>query len=107
MAREKILVVEDEEDIQNLVLFNLHKEGYRAVGADSGEQGLEAALSELPDLVARRHHNPPVVVPSCRYLERSKCWFDMYCDLVLSYNDIFDDDFNDLPFFLIIPIFPP
>jgi two-component system phosphate regulon response regulator PhoB len=51
MAKEKILVVEDEEDIQNLVLFNLTREGYRAVGADSGEKALEAARSEAPDLV--------------------------------------------------------
>jgi two-component system phosphate regulon response regulator PhoB len=51
MAKEKILVVEDEEDIQSLVLFNLTREGYRAVGADSGEKALEAARAEPPDLV--------------------------------------------------------
>ena len=51
MGREKILVVEDEQDIQSLVLFNLTREGYRAVGADSGEKALEAARREAPDLV--------------------------------------------------------
>jgi len=51
MTKERILVVEDEEDIQNLVLFNLDKEGYRTSGADSGEQALKEAHAEPPDLV--------------------------------------------------------
>ncbi len=43
MAREHILVIEDEGDILELIRYNLAKEGYRVTGAASGEEGLEAA----------------------------------------------------------------
>jgi two-component system alkaline phosphatase synthesis response regulator PhoP len=51
MSEENILVVEDEKDIQELVRYNLSKEGYRVTCADSGEEGLKTALSLHPDLV--------------------------------------------------------
>lgn len=43
MANEHILVVEDEEDILELVRYNLAQEGYRVTGVGSGEEGLRAA----------------------------------------------------------------
>lgn len=51
MSEENILIVEDEKDIQELVRYNLSKEGYRVTCADSGEEGLKTALSLHPDLV--------------------------------------------------------
>ncbi len=51
MPTEKILVVEDEENIQELIRYNLVKEGYQVNCALSGEKGLEAARTENPDLV--------------------------------------------------------
>ncbi|MCX6833102.1 MAG: response regulator transcription factor [candidate division Zixibacteria bacterium] len=51
MPKESILVVEDEEDILELVKYNLAKEGYRVSGATSGEVGLKTARSSLPDLI--------------------------------------------------------
>jgi two-component system, OmpR family, alkaline phosphatase synthesis response regulator PhoP len=51
MPKESILVVEDEEDILELVKYNLAKEGYRVSGAASGEVGLKTARSNLPDLI--------------------------------------------------------
>lgn len=51
MAKEKILVIEDEEDIQELVKYNLAKEGYQVQGELTGEAGLETARRMLPDLV--------------------------------------------------------
>ncbi|MBN2024197.1 MAG: response regulator transcription factor [Pirellulales bacterium] len=51
MARETILVVEDEAEIQELLRYNLAKEGYRVCLASSGEQALMAAQSESPQLV--------------------------------------------------------
>ena len=51
MAKEKILVVDDEEDILRLVSFNLSREGYAVVSASSGEQALAAAMSEEPGLI--------------------------------------------------------
>ena len=51
MAKEHILVVEDEDDIQELVRYNLAKEGYRVAQALSGEDGFKAAKSSNPDLI--------------------------------------------------------
>ncbi len=47
----KILVVDDEASIVNIISFNLKKEGYEVITANDGETGLELALSEKPDLV--------------------------------------------------------
>jgi len=51
MAKQRILVVEDEEDILALIQYNLGKEGFLVSTSDSGESGLEQARRELPDLV--------------------------------------------------------
>lgn len=51
MAREKILVVDDEQDILDLVSYNLKKEGYNVVAVTSGEEAISAARSASPDLV--------------------------------------------------------
>jgi len=48
---KKILIVEDEEDILDLIAFHVGKEGYRVLTAKDGERGLEIAFKEAPDLV--------------------------------------------------------
>ena len=51
MAKEHILVVEDEEDILELLRYNLAKEGFRVTGVVSGEEAVRAARSTPPDLI--------------------------------------------------------
>jgi two-component system, OmpR family, alkaline phosphatase synthesis response regulator PhoP len=51
MSRENILVVEDEDDIAELVRYNLAKQNYSVAIASSGEKGLETARRNKPDLV--------------------------------------------------------
>ncbi len=51
MGNEKILVVDDEEDILELVRHNLSKEGYSVTRAQSGEKALELASSIPFDLM--------------------------------------------------------
>ena len=51
MAKEKILVVEDEDDIRELIQYNLQKEGYRVVSVSNGEAALKKFKVEKPDLV--------------------------------------------------------
>ncbi len=48
---KKILVVEDEKAIADILEFNLKKEGYEVVCAYDGEAGLAKALEENPDLI--------------------------------------------------------
>ena len=43
MAHENILAVEDDEDILELLKYNLAKEGYRVTAVTTGEEGLQLA----------------------------------------------------------------
>lgn len=49
--QKTILVVDDEEDLLDLIEYNLKKEGYRVLRAEDGREGLTAAREFLPDLV--------------------------------------------------------
>jgi len=51
MIKEKILVVDDEEDILELIRFNLHREGYDVVCAGTGEAALEILKNQTVDLI--------------------------------------------------------
>ncbi len=51
MAVDKILVVDDEEDLLELISYNLGKEGYRVTCVASGEAAVHEAKQNLPDLV--------------------------------------------------------
>jgi two-component system alkaline phosphatase synthesis response regulator PhoP len=51
MAKEKILVVDDEEDILELVRYNLSREGYRVTGSLTGEDALRKVRSDTFDLI--------------------------------------------------------
>jgi two-component system alkaline phosphatase synthesis response regulator PhoP len=51
MSGEKILVVDDEENIRELVRYNLAREGYQVTTVGSGEEALKQASSKLPDLI--------------------------------------------------------
>ena len=51
MPNESILVVDDEEDILELVRYNLVKEGYHVSGTLTGEEALKKARTESFDLI--------------------------------------------------------
>ena len=51
MAKEKILVVEDEADILELVRYNLSREGYHVTGTLTGEDALRKVRSDKFDLI--------------------------------------------------------
>ena len=51
MAKEKILIVEDEKDIVKMLDYNLKKEGFKTLSAHNGEDGLDMARKENPDLI--------------------------------------------------------
>lgn len=48
---KKILIVEDDPDIANLVKLYLEKEGYQTAQAKTGMEGLKSLASERPDMV--------------------------------------------------------
>jgi two-component system alkaline phosphatase synthesis response regulator PhoP len=51
MAKNKVLVIDDEESILNLVTSYLEKEGYQIATATDGLSGLKAARTFKPDIV--------------------------------------------------------
>lgn len=89
-VKKTVLIVEDEKSIVDILRFNLEKEGYRCVAAYDGEAGLNAALTENPDLILLdvmlpkmigfdvcralrdRGNNVPVIILTAREEEEDK-----------------------------------
>lgn len=51
LMAKKIVVVEDEEDILDIITYNLSREGYQVSGASDGLHGVKLIQRERPDLV--------------------------------------------------------
>ncbi len=51
MENIKILIVDDEPDILEFLEYNLKKEGYNVFSASNGEQAIEIAQAEMPQLI--------------------------------------------------------
>ncbi|MBL8012523.1 MAG: response regulator, partial [Candidatus Omnitrophica bacterium] len=72
MARNKIVVIEDDRDIHELITYNLKNEGYQVISAYDGEQGLFVAQKERPDLVVLDLMLPKMEgLEICRVLKNS------------------------------------
>ena len=86
---EKILVVDDEQAIVDILKFNLEKEGYSVVTAYNGEEGFEVFQKEDPDLLLldimmpimdgltlckkiREKHSVPIIMLTARAEEVDK-----------------------------------
>jgi len=50
-AKHTILVVDDEQDIRELIAYNLNKEGYQVFIASNGKQAIQKAKEVNPDLI--------------------------------------------------------
>jgi two-component system alkaline phosphatase synthesis response regulator PhoP len=51
LSKNKILVVDDESDIRELIEYNLKKEGYQVVTAENGVEAIEQAKIHLPQMI--------------------------------------------------------
>lgn len=51
MGSELILAIDDEEDILELIEFNLSREGFKVITAESAEKGFALLENNLPDLI--------------------------------------------------------
>ena len=47
----RILVIDDEDDLRKVVTYQLKASGYEVITAKDGEEGLEKARAETPDLI--------------------------------------------------------
>ncbi|MEK7868162.1 MAG: response regulator, partial [Candidatus Omnitrophota bacterium] len=50
-GQKKILIIDDEEDIQKLLKIRLEQEGFIVITAGDGEKGVKSAELEMPDLI--------------------------------------------------------
>ncbi|NCD72025.1 response regulator transcription factor [Mucilaginibacter agri] len=50
-TKHKVLIVDDEPDILELIEYNLKKEGYQVYSASNGQEGVNEAKKVLPDLI--------------------------------------------------------
>lgn len=51
MSQKKILLIDDEQDILEILSYNLEKEGYRVFTANNGNEGIDKAKEIIPDLI--------------------------------------------------------
>lgn len=51
MSKQTILVVDDEQDLLDLIEYNLRQEGYDVLKAENGKDGIQMAKEHMPDLV--------------------------------------------------------
>lgn len=70
---QRILIVEDERDLAELIAFNLRQEGYAITVVHDGLDGLRSALAEPPDLVILDLMLPGLLgTEVCRRLRREE-----------------------------------
>ena len=51
MPREKVLIIEDDDNLQEALRYRLEQDGYVVHSAMDGEEGLDLAREVLPDLI--------------------------------------------------------
>src|SRR5262249_28294269 len=51
MTQPRILIIEDERALTKLLTYNLEREGYEAIVANDGQEGLRKAQTLLPDII--------------------------------------------------------
>ena len=67
----KILIVEDEKDIRNLIIYALEEKGYQTISADDGEKAIKMLKENKPDLVILDWMLPSVSgLEICRSIRR-------------------------------------
>ena len=105
---KKILVVDDEKPISDIIKFNLEKEGYEVVVAFDGEEALEKVEGEKPDLIildlmlpkidglevakrVRAKHTTPIIMVTAKDSE-----LDKVLGLELGADDYVTKPFNPL-----------
>lgn len=103
---KKILVVDDEESIVTLLSYNLERAGYDVVTARDGEEALEKAASEQPDLIVLDLMLPKMDgIEVCKQLRIQKMMFPIL--MLTAKDDEFDkvlglelgaDDYMTKPF---------
>jgi two-component system, OmpR family, alkaline phosphatase synthesis response regulator PhoP len=104
--KNKVLVVEDEQSIITLLQYNLQQAGYEVITAMDGEEGLEKALAEKPQIIVLDLMLPKLDgIEVCKQLRLNKV--DIPILMLTAKDDEFDkvlglelgaDDYMTKPF---------
>jgi two-component system alkaline phosphatase synthesis response regulator PhoP len=71
MSERKILVADDESHILHVVSLKLRNAGFKVVTARDGQEALDLAVAERPDLVITDYHMPNLSgIELCRRLKQ-------------------------------------
>ena len=74
----KILIAEDEPDIRELVAFMLRFAGYEVMAASNGEEAVQAAARDVPDLVLMDVRMPRMTgYDACRIMKADPTLHDV------------------------------
>ncbi len=93
MNQAKILLVDDEPDILEILEYNLRKEGYEVATAENGEEGLKRANDFKPDLIILDIMMPIMDgVEVCRQLRTNKA-FD---STVITFLTAREEDYSQI-----------
>ena len=105
---EQILIIEDEEDIREILRYNLEREGFEVAGAATGEEGLAMARRRVPDLILLDLMLPGIQgLEVCRRLRKQDATADVLLIIVSAKGEEADvvaglemgaDDFVTKPF---------
>lgn len=78
-AKYKVLLVDDDPDIIELLQYNLTKEGYEVASAENGKKAIETALTFGPDIILLDVMMPVMDgIAACRHLRELKRFKDTY-----------------------------
>jgi len=78
-AKYKVLLVDDDPDIIELLQYNLVKEGYEVASAENGKKAIETALIFNPDIILMDVMMPVMDgIAACRYLRDLKRFKETY-----------------------------
>lgn len=93
MEDKKILIVDDEPDILEILSYNLRKEGFQVETASNGEEGLQKAKLEVPHLVILDIMMPQMDgVEVCRHLRNDRA-FD---NTMIAFLTARDEDYSQI-----------
>lgn len=105
---EKILIIEDEEDIREILRYNLEREGFAVSAAATGEEGLALVRRSVPDLILLDLMLPGIQgIEVCRRLRKLESAADVLLIIVSAKGEEADivsglemgaDDFVTKPF---------
>jgi len=91
-APYKILVVDDDADIVELLQYNLTKEGYDVTHAENGKEAIAAALKQKPDIVLMDVMMPVLDgIAACRQMREMPDFRDTYIIFLTARSEEFSE----------------